>query len=216
MTTGGQAVGAINGAGSTTVNGSLTANSIVQDTLIVGAGGSVTIRQSSVGPVNSTWISNLDGKWLTSGNWSPSAVPNVAGATANFTGNLPTTVTVDGPVTVGTINLTADNSYTISGSNASRIAMQQIGPDGTASICIPKSGVLHTINAPLVVATNTEITGPGSLTAGNIATNTGQLLTIGTSVAVDAFEGTGSTAVEGDLIADSIVQNSLIIGAGIR
>jgi hypothetical protein len=40
-------VRAISGAGTTQVdaNASLTANSIVQDTLIIGAGGSVTIRE---------------------------------------------------------------------------------------------------------------------------------------------------------------------------
>jgi autotransporter-associated beta strand protein len=37
--------GAISGLGSTSVNGSLTATSIVQNTLSIGAGGSVTIRE---------------------------------------------------------------------------------------------------------------------------------------------------------------------------
>jgi autotransporter-associated beta strand protein len=46
--TAGQQAGAIDGAGSTTVTGSLTADSIVQDTLTVGAGGSVTIRETVV------------------------------------------------------------------------------------------------------------------------------------------------------------------------
>ena len=45
----GQDVGAISGTGSTTVNGSLTATSIVQNTLTIGAGGSVTIRETTTG-----------------------------------------------------------------------------------------------------------------------------------------------------------------------
>jgi hypothetical protein len=39
-------VKAVSGIGSTSVGGSLTANSIVQDTLSIGAGGSVVIRET--------------------------------------------------------------------------------------------------------------------------------------------------------------------------
>jgi autotransporter-associated beta strand protein len=46
--TAGQEAGIIDGAGRTTVAGSLTADSIVQDTLTIGAGGSVTIRETVV------------------------------------------------------------------------------------------------------------------------------------------------------------------------
>ena len=47
VTTAGQDVGAISGTGSTSVSGNLTADSIVQDTLTVGAGGTVTIRATA-------------------------------------------------------------------------------------------------------------------------------------------------------------------------
>ena len=150
----------IGGAGSTTVNGNLTANAIVQSTLTIGAGGSVTIREITTGPVNSTWAVNLDGKWTTPGNWSPTSVPNVAGATANFTSNTPTTVTVDSPVTAGTINFTTGTPYTISGSGANRITMQQVGSSGAAAIAIQQSGAVQTIKAPLVIASNTESLAP--------------------------------------------------------
>jgi fibronectin-binding autotransporter adhesin len=51
----------ISGLGSTTVNGSLTADSIVQNTLTIGAGGSVTIRETTGGNVSTvpepgTWV----------------------------------------------------------------------------------------------------------------------------------------------------------------
>ena len=50
MTVGGTvAAGDISGSGSTTVDGSLTADSIVQNTLTIGAGGSVTIRETAGG-----------------------------------------------------------------------------------------------------------------------------------------------------------------------
>jgi hypothetical protein len=61
----GQTAGAITGSGSTTVIGGagLTANSIVQDTLTIGASGSVTIREVSLAassanavPEPGTWV----------------------------------------------------------------------------------------------------------------------------------------------------------------
>jgi autotransporter-associated beta strand protein len=46
VTAAGEQVGVVDGLGTTNVTGSLTANSIVQDALIIGAGGSVTIRET--------------------------------------------------------------------------------------------------------------------------------------------------------------------------
>jgi formylglycine-generating enzyme len=52
VTTAGQEVGTISGSGSTSVSGSLMADSIVQGTLTIGAGGSVTIRETTGATTN--------------------------------------------------------------------------------------------------------------------------------------------------------------------
>ena len=122
-------------------------------------------------------------------------------------------MTVDaGNVTAGTIKFTTANAYTVHGPNS--VTMQTSA--GNALIDLQQTGTTHTLDAPLVIASNTDINGPGSLIAGNITTNAGMTLNVNASVAADAIGGAGSTSVAAgkSLTADSIVQNTLTIGAG--
>jgi peptidyl-prolyl cis-trans isomerase A (cyclophilin A) len=214
-----QQVGAISGTGSTTVlaGASLTADSIVQCTLSIGAGGSVVIRETS--PATSpSWTNAAGGSWNLAGNWSSNSVPNAVGAQASLgTAAGPLTVTVNAPVTIGKIDLTATNAYTVAANTSSDKITLDAGSSGTASIAVSAAGSgSHTITAPLVVAGNAEIAGPGALIAGDITTNSGQTLTVKTNVTARMIDGAGSTVVNSGmtLTANSIVQNTLTIGAG--
>ncbi len=67
-----------------------------------------------------TWNLNANGNWGTAGNWTPTTVPNAIDATASL-GTIitaPRTVTLDIPVTIGTLNLSGAQAYTVSGVNS--------------------------------------------------------------------------------------------------
>jgi autotransporter-associated beta strand protein len=66
-----------------------------------------------------TWNLNADGDWGVPANWSPASVPNGVGASATLGGVItaPRTVTLDIPVTVGTITVNGINNYTLNGPN---------------------------------------------------------------------------------------------------
>lgn len=66
-----------------------------------------------------TWNLNADGDWGVPGNWSPANVPNGVGASATLGGVItaPRTVSLDIPVTVGTITVSGINTYTLNGPN---------------------------------------------------------------------------------------------------
>src|SRR5262245_7978496 len=68
-----------------------------------------------------TWNLNANGNWGTAGNWTPTTVPNAIDATATLGTviTVPRTVTLDIPVTIGTLNINGGAiAYTIGGANA--------------------------------------------------------------------------------------------------
>jgi autotransporter-associated beta strand protein len=69
--------------------------------------------------VAQTWNVDADGDWGVPANWSPASVPNGVGASATLGGVItaPRTVTLDIPVTVGTITVNGINNYTLNGPN---------------------------------------------------------------------------------------------------
>jgi fibronectin-binding autotransporter adhesin len=167
------------------------------------------IKLLSTGSAASVWNKAAGGSWNLADNWT-GGVPNAAGAVARLGIATTGSVTVDsGNVIVGTIEFTTANAYTVHGPNS--VTMQA---STGALIDLQQSGTTHTLDAPLIVASNTEIKGPGSLVAGNISSNSGTTLSVNTNVAANAISGSGSTTVNGSLTADSIVQNTLSIGAG--
>ena len=62
-----------------------------------------------------TWNLDFDGPWSISGFWSTGIAPNAPGAVANFlhASTSPRTVTVNQPVTVGLMNFSNTNGYTL-------------------------------------------------------------------------------------------------------
>jgi hypothetical protein len=121
-------------------------------------------------------------------------------------------VTVDANVKVGAMKFTATNNYSVGGTNS--ITMQTTA--GNALVDLQGSGTTHTVSVPLVIASSTDINGPGALTAGDVSTNSGTTLNVNTTVSAGDIGGLGNTSVAAGarLTADSIVQDTLTIGPG--
>jgi autotransporter-associated beta strand protein len=127
-------------------------------------------------------------------------VPNGVGATASFSGNITaqSTVTLDFPVTLGTINFNSSLSYTIAG--ASSLVLQTSG--GNASVNVLSGS--HTIAAgvSVVMATPTvfqvsnstdSLTVGGSISGANPLTKDG----LGTLILQGSNTYAGTTTVAG-------------------
>ena len=124
------------------------------------------------GPAVDTWNVDADGNWTAAGNWTP-GVPHGAGAEALFGGVItaPRTVTVDLPITVGRIDFTNANAYTIAGGSALTFDT----PSGEAQINVNSGS--HSISAPIVFSDDTRITvmpATGNLTLAGALTTTGR------------------------------------------
>jgi hypothetical protein len=195
-----------------------------------------TWKNGATGADKDKWTTNtLDGS-----NWSggyPSAATHIATFDTTVTGT-PGTVDLDGNKTVGKVLLDANTGqgYTLGLTSTTNTLTMDNG--GSAAEVKTTSGA-HTIRAKVIgVAgktlnvsaattgslTLTEIENPatavlalsrsgsGALDAGNVV-NAGTMSVAGT-VSAKAISGGGTTNVTGSLTANSIVQDTLTIGAG--
>ncbi|MGA2496599.1 MAG: dockerin type I domain-containing protein [Tepidisphaeraceae bacterium] len=122
-----------------------------------------------------TGASAQSSAWSSPDNWS-ATVPNAANAVAHFsTSTAPRDVTLDIPVTVGTIEFSADQPYTVSGPHP--ITFSSSGSATLSAIAGPSTG--HTIAAPLVAQSNLDID-----IAASTALNLPQGLTIAPAITV--------------------------------
>ncbi|MHC4177506.1 MAG: DUF3466 family protein, partial [Planctomycetota bacterium] len=102
------------------------------------------------------WKIKTGGSYHPPENWTDGSVPNDTGAVARFLQGItgPEPVAVDSQATLGTIifdNVDDDNGYTISG--AAQIILQAVAE---AQINVLKGD--HTISAPLLLASDTDVT----------------------------------------------------------
>ena len=104
-----------------------------------------------------TWNSDLNGNsplpWSDPSNWSTGAAPNAPGAVANFlhVSTAPGTVTVDEPVTVGLMNFSNPNAYTLASLSASNnITMNNSGSNSLIEVLQGN----QEIDAPMVLGGN--------------------------------------------------------------
>jgi hypothetical protein len=146
-----------------------------------------------------TWQYNTDGPWSQSVYWSTGVAPNAPGAVANLlhATTFPCTVTVDQPVTVGLMNFSNTNGYTLLSTAASNnITMNNSGSNSLIEVLQGS----HAIDAPVVLDGNgvldLSLCTAGTFTiAGNIseaaagtgvlkvdADSTGTLLLSGTNI----------------------------------
>jgi hypothetical protein len=105
------------------------------------------------------WKALASGSYNQAANWTAGAVPTGVGATAIFPANItaPSTLTLDSPVTAGTINFNSALPYTVAG--PSNLSLQ-VG-SGNASINLQAGS--HQISAPVVLLSDAVINGPGAL-----------------------------------------------------
>ena len=133
--------------------------------------------QALPGPAGlNEWALTGGGSYNVLADWRANAVPDAAGAAANFLGNItaPALVTVDAAVTVGAITFASEQGYTVAGPAA--ITLED--PDGEARIALQRGS--HAISAPLVLGSALDMaTPPGTALAilGPLDNSTGETLT---------------------------------------
>ncbi len=189
-------------------------------------------RQESPSTPVPTWRATGSGSWSNSGNWT-NGVPNDVGVGATF--NVPTsavvTVTLDTPVTLGSLQFgnsgSTNVSYKLSGSGSNSLTLNNSGSVATITVI---DGT-HAINAPVILADNLTATTGGTNswtfrfgTASSITDNgAGYSLTMsgtgGTLILSGSDSYTGGTFVTaGTLEATTAAAlpegSSLTIGAG--
>jgi hypothetical protein len=159
-------------------------------------GGGLAATITSV-PEPSTWNGPGGGSFNLASNWSNKSIPNGVDAIANFSTNITalSTVTLDSPVTLGTLNFNSLQSYTIAG--ASSLTLQT--SSGNASINVQAGS--HEISVPIMLNSDTVINGPGIIELSGGISGAHTLTVLGTltatSVQVDTLiiGGAGATAV---------------------
>ena len=171
-----------------------------------------------------TWNVNGNGSWGTAANWSPVSVPNGVGASASLPNILTAarTITLNLPVTLGTLSLDGGFNYTISGTGAAN-TLRFDALAGNAALNVTGTAV-HTISRP-VVLTDTLVINQGStgtLTLSGARSGTGGLIKNGTGQVTLSGAGsfTGQTQINNGTIlyntAGAIPAASLVtIGDGI-
>jgi hypothetical protein len=104
-------------------------------------------------PINSTWIINGSGNWLTPGNWANGVAPNTAGATAELFGanTSAQTIFANTGVTVGFINFNNANQYVIAGAGSMTLQVNA----GAAGISVASGS--HKINLPFRFASDANV-----------------------------------------------------------
>ncbi|MHA3775159.1 beta strand repeat-containing protein [Verrucomicrobiota bacterium sgz303538] len=117
------------------------------------SGGFVTLTIGSTA-VFSNWSPSTGGSWNTASNWS-SGIPNGANAEAGLTGALtaPGTVTLDGNKTVGSLQFSNANAYTIAQGTGGTLTFDA----GSTNAQITVLSGSHTVSAPVNLASNTVV-----------------------------------------------------------
>jgi hypothetical protein len=129
--------------------------------------------------INPTWTLNANGDWFTVGNWASGGAPNGVNATANLGSAITAarTIAINGPVTLGTLNINNANRYTLSGTGS----LTMNSTTGDAAINVTQGS--HTIANQFILG--------GAVTNANVPA--GQKLTI--SGPVYAYNGAFLNAV---------------------
>lgn len=148
--------GAIGGTGLSNWNSSSVLNPQAGLTYSFGTSGSfVTLTIAGQTAVSGTWVSTTGGSWATASNWAGNNIPNSSGATADFFGAItaPSTVTLDGNKTVGTLEFSNPNSYTITAGTGGSLIIDNAG---FAAQIDDLSGS-HSITAPIVLSGSSTV-----------------------------------------------------------
>jgi formylglycine-generating enzyme len=162
-------------------------------------------RIASLFPSN-YWKGPGGGSYNQASNWSEGIVPNGVDATANFIGKITvfSQITLDSDVTLGTINFNSSLRYILKGTSSLNLQTSS----GQSSINV-QTGI-HNINAPVLLNSDTLISGAGTLilTSGISGEHTLTLLSHVTSSSIQVK----TLNVQALLTASTIQANSLNIG----
>ena len=178
----------------------------------------------------SAWKKDVSAKWNASGSWT-SGIPNGIDASATL-GNIITrdrTVTVDTNVTLGTLNIGADYTYTLLGSGGARTLTFNTSGGADAAINVSGAGdqSITASSLSLVLADNTTInqSGSGVFNVGSNISGTGGLTYAGSGSGYTVLSGdnsfSGAVTVKSGLLqlnATSVnagAPNGLVVGDGI-
>jgi hypothetical protein len=144
-----------------------------------------------------TWNVDMNGNWTVATNWTV-GVPNSTGTEAILGPIItaPRTVTVNGAVTVGTLDFDNTNAYTVAGASTLTFDVA----NGEAEINVIRGS--HTISAPVTMSDDTRIT----------VTPAASNLTMSGGVAATAADLTKLGA--GTLTVNNVRAASLSINAG--
>jgi len=140
---------------------------------------------------------DVSGNWSTTTNWNTGTPSNVMDAVAGFLGNATQnrTVTVDSPVTVGTIILdNAAHSFTLVGSSTNSITMSSLS--GESAITVEHG--THVISAPIVLASNTTVTVANATDTLTLSGDISDLSVINGVNTGLTLEGSGALILGGD------------------
>ena len=235
-----QVVGAVTGSGKTTINAGadLTADSLAQGTLDIAATGSLNVT-GTLTVANGSTLTLVPTAGLTAGNVQlgnatlaiSGGAYSLASPLSTAGGTLSTALGTDSLTLSNSLTAPASNTLSKTGSGTANITGNInhagiIAVDGGLlkyNLAAGKSATIGSAAALNIASGATvELAGTLSGTSGggnrlavaNNSTAGGGLLVSGTNQVVGAITGTGKTTVNGSLTADSIVQNTLEIGAG--
>jgi fibronectin-binding autotransporter adhesin len=202
--------GAIGGAG---VNSLSVLNPQAGLTYAFGSNGSFIILTIGATATLSDWTSTTSGSWTNALNWS-NGIPSAQSDTAKFLGAItaPSTVTLDGNKTVGTVQFGNENSYTIAQGTGGTLILNN-GTDSGQILVINGS---HTVSAPVSMAGNLSIdvnNAGDTLTASGVIDGPGILTKSGNGTLI---LGGANAFANGFRIGGGIVQvgNNLSFGTG--
>jgi len=143
------------------------------------------------------WIPTGGSSWATTSNWTNGIIPNAAGKTASFTSATSnSTVTLDGNRSVGMLSLNSNRSYAIAQGSSGSLTMD----NGASTATIQSLLGSHTISAPVILNSNTQITLsyqnsslniPGNISGAGALTISSQSPGIGTTTGL-SLTGTNS------------------------
>ncbi|MBC7784776.1 MAG: autotransporter-associated beta strand repeat-containing protein [Burkholderiales bacterium] len=164
------------------------------------------------------WNGDIDGSWANGANWIGGSPANGLGVTAKFgtalTGASATTVTLNGPKTVGGLIFdNAGSSYTINGADTLTFN------NGVVASAIAVANGTHTIAAPIALTNTLNITTTnaidGLLISGNISGAQPIIVGgLGTVVLTGATNGSTTTTVNGGVLAIGAGGTSGTLGSG--
>lgn len=175
--------------------------------------------------LDATWLRDADNTWSNYGAWDKQKVPNKAGDIARLAGAISTgrVVTLDIPITLGQLIVSAVQTYTISGTktitfinggNAGILTQSNTGgspPTWTFNIAIPNGLTFSTtpaltLSGIISGAGSITKTGAGAATLSGVNTFTGKTIINAGTIVINADSGLGTAP--GSPVVDQITIGS--------